>query len=177
MKQAVRFVENPPALGGPEDPRSLWFQRLRLVAERPGEWAEVYSGTRSACHQAAQRLRLRRYHVPPGAWDFTVRSFRRGHLALHRDSESRAILYARYRGLEEEAFSDAAVDRHRQGAVWDQYGRRICPVCEREPLPIPDAGPYVRMCHGCRDAAPVFVGSATESAGFPEGNDGDAGAA
>lgn len=162
MKQAVRFVENPPALGGPEDPRSLWFQRLALVAERPGEWAEVYSGTRSACHQAAQRLRLRRYHVPPGAWDFTVRSFRRGHLALNRDSDSRAILYARYRGLDEDAFSEQAVDRHREGALWDQYGRRICPVCEHTPLPIPTAGPYVRMCEDCRAVSNQDCDPATE---------------
>lgn len=134
------------------------MERLRLLTERPGEWAEVYSGTPSACHQAANALRLRRYWVPPGGWDFTVRTFRRGHLAFLRDSHPRAVLYARYLGPEIEPWKNLTEAlNHSADAVWDQYGRRICPVCEKRPL-LPTnvgygAGSYPSMCDHCSNAS------------------------
>lgn len=155
MKQSVRFVKEPPPIGGPQDPRASWMERLRLVIERPNEWAEVYSGTPSACHQAAAKLRLRQYHVPPGGWDFTVRSFRRGHQALKREDYTLAVLYARYLGPDAEAFTNyTAAYTHAHDAVWDQLGRRICPKCERTPLDPPVlGGRYAAMCEVCSEAS------------------------
>lgn len=168
MKQKVRFVDAPPPIGGPQDPRAIWMERLRLVVERPGEWAEVYSGTPSAVHQAAGALRLRQYHIPPGGWDFTVRSFRRGHLALRREDHVVAVLYARYLGpdADDAVFSLSRAYTHAADAVWDQYGRRICPVCERNPLKAANPpGSYPSMCDDCAyERATPGVTHGTDSA-------------
>lgn len=156
MKQRVRFVDAPPPLSGPQDPRAVWMQRLSLLVERPGEWAEVYSGTPAAVNQAAAKLRLRQYHIPPGGWDFTVRSFRRTHLAFRREEYVTAVLYARFLGPDEEAFSGSAAAFTASDAVWDQYGRRICPVCERNPLVLTGPpGAYPSMCDECAWASAV----------------------
>lgn len=150
MKQKVRFVDEPPPLGGPQDPRAVWMDRLRLLVERPGEWAEVYSGTPGACHQAAAALRLRQYWIPPGGWDFTVRSFRRGHLAFVRENYAVGVLYARYLGPDADAATSWTAEyNHSADAVWDQYGRRICPVCEKRPLILEGRGSYPHACDEC----------------------------
>lgn len=154
--QRVRFVDSPPPIGGPQDPRAVWMERLQLLTERPGEWAEVYSGTPSACHQAANALRLRQYWVPPGGWDFTVRTFRRGHLAIARDNHPRAVLYARFRGEDDYPWNNlTAAFNHSADAVWDQHGRRVCPVCEREPLVLAGRGAYPSMCDRCSNEAAI----------------------
>lgn len=168
--QRVRFVEEPPPISGPQDPRAVWMERLRLLVERPGEWAEVYSNTPSACHQAANALRLRQYWIPPGGWDFTVRSFRRGHLSYERDNHVRAVIYARYNGPDADAWSSAtAAWNHGADAIWDQYGRRLCPSCEKRPLILcnesPGSGSYPSMCDECSHAAAIpGVNHGTEAA-------------
>jgi len=126
------------------------------LVERPGEWAEVYSGTPGGAHQAANALRLRQYWVPPGAWDFTVRSFRRGHGSISRDSQPMAVIYARYLGTDEPAFRNLTEAlNHSKNAVWDQHGRRLCPVCERRPLIKEPIGGYPSACDPCSWAMAV----------------------
>lgn len=170
MKQRVRFVDAPPPIGGPQDPRSIWFDRLAFLLERPGEWAEVYTGTPSGCHQAAGALRTRQYHVPPGDWDFTVRSFRRGHLAFHRDAHSMAAIYARYNGTDGGPPNRYAAWHLAADAVWDTFGRRLCPVCERNAL-IRDAGRYPLMCDKCGEdmAAGIDAEHGTEQTYMKKG--------
>lgn len=145
----VRFVESPPPIGGPQDPRSVWMSRLRPLVERPGEWAEVYSGTPSACHQAAQALRLRQYWIPPGAWEFTIRSYKRAR-------ESTAVLYARYLADDGPLFrTRSEAYNHSEDALWDEQGRRICPMCERNPLIKEPIGSYPHACDSCSWAMAV----------------------
>ncbi len=153
----MKFVDAPPPIGGPEDPRSVWMERLRYVTERPGEWAEVYSGTPSACHGARESLRLRRYWIPPGGWEFTVRSFRRGHLSFSRTDHVVGVLYARFLGIDAEDQPKRWTDdvNVSPDALWDQCGRRICPVCERRPLENEHGGSLPHACDPCSRAAAV----------------------
>ncbi len=119
---------DPPPIGGPQDPRAVYMERLRLVMKQPGRWALVRSGSPSAMHQAAGALRLRQYNIPPGEWEFTVRTFRRG---VHVGDMNVASIYARYMGDDDTAWRQymqmrGIVD---SAAEWNEEGDRACPRC------------------------------------------------
>src|SRR5689334_17592231 len=87
--------QDPPPIGGPQDPRSKWMEVLRPLMKEPGRWAIVKSGLPSTMNQAATTFRNRQVHIPPGEWEFTVRTFRRG---VHVGDMNVAQVYARYIG-------------------------------------------------------------------------------
>lgn len=134
--------QDPPPIAGPRHPQAIYIEILRRVLERPGEWALIRSGSVDAMHGAAQRLRLRQYHVPPGLWEFSVRSFRRG---VHVGRGGTANLYARYLG--DEAQHDSPYIS--QSAVFDEEGRRVCPRCGTSLVKPSKLGPWPRFCETC----------------------------
>ena len=83
----TKWVDAPPELlrGKPR----AWVERLRPLMKRPGEWAMVGS---HHCTAAAS-LKIGRYAVPEGRWEFTSRK---------NGVPRRADIYARYLGPEEE---------------------------------------------------------------------------
>lgn len=134
---------DPPPIGGPQDPRSVWMERLRPLVAHPGKWAVVKSGLPSTCNAIANQLRLRQRHVPPGEWEFTVRTFRRG---VHVGDRSVGQIYARYIGPNLDGIS-WTVSAY---AAWDDDGRRVCPDCGAVlPAPAQRGGPYSRKCADC----------------------------
>lgn len=139
---------DPPPIGGPQDPRSVWMERLRPLVKHPGRWAIVKAGTASSCHQTANQLRLRQLHVPPGLWDFTVRTFQRG---VHGDRHAGQI-YARFRGCpddwEDQWVREARGCAPSKDVAFDDEGRRVCPNCHVNVLHAP-AGAYPTRCDSC----------------------------
>lgn len=136
----VQWAE-PPPIGGPQDPRSVYMERMRLIRERPGEWALIRSGSPSAMHQTAGKLRQRQYHIPPGQWEFRVRTFRRG---VHVGDMNVANLYCRYLGEEE-------IVPYQQSphGVIGENGQRVCPDCGADLVRRNKRGKYPLLCDEC----------------------------
>lgn len=135
---------DPPPIGGPQDPRAVWMERLRPLMAEPGRWAIIKSGLPSTCQQTATALRNRQWNVPPGGWEFTVRTFRRG---VHVGDMNAAQLYARYLGPEDNAPIGVSPDRELDGE-----GYRICEDC-KERLPHPGVGKWPKKCDDCWKAS------------------------
>lgn len=132
----------PPPIGGPQDPRAVWVERLRPLTKEPGRWALVKSGTPSAMNQTRTALQSRQWNVPPGRWEFTVRTFRRG---VHVGDMNIANLYARYLGPGDNAPIGVAADR-----VLDDEGNRLCEDCgARLSHPGDKGGKWTRKCDLC----------------------------
>lgn len=135
----------PPPIGGPQDPRSYWMERLRPLVEHPGRWAVIKSGLPSTINQAANMMRTRQVHIPPGEWEFTVRTFRRG---VHVGDMSACQLYARFvREWEEgEGFKPYPWSKDK---MFNDAGERVCPDCGT-PLRVPEgSGKWDDRCDDC----------------------------
>jgi hypothetical protein len=108
--------------------------------KHPGRWAQVKTGLPSTVHQTANALRVRQWNIPPGEWEFTVRTFRRG---VHVGDLNIASLYARYIGPDEVLPYTVAQD-----AQFDVDGYRVCPECNVR-LQRPERGPWPKKCDAC----------------------------
>lgn len=134
---------DPPPIGGPQSPTAVWVERLRPLMDSPGKWAVVKSGTPSAVNGAANQLRLRQRHLPPGQWEFTVRTFRRG---VHVGDMNVAQLYARYLGPGDEYHIPGLLAGDAQ---YDDDGYRTCPECGDRLRRAFGRGPWPKRCSSC----------------------------
>lgn len=123
---STTWVDEVPPIGGPLDPQSTYVERLRPLVSNPGRWAIIKSGTPSNMAQTARALRLRQYHVPPGRWEFKVRSFRRG---VHVGSSTTANLYARFLDNDGHKGPGVGIGYISKGAAYNESGHRVCPDC------------------------------------------------
>lgn len=140
---------DPPPIGGPQDPRAKYVEMLRPLMLEPGRWAVIKSGTPSSMNQTATKLRERIWNMPPGQWEFTVRTFRRGH---HVGDMNVAQLYARFIGPDGDMFSrtwHGMSYRVRAGTVFDEWGYRICPDCGDRLVQSPRGGSWPKKCDAC----------------------------
>jgi hypothetical protein len=112
------------------------------------------SGLPSSMNSKANTLRMRQVNVPPGEWEFTVRTFRRG---VHVGDMSAAQLYGRFLGPDEAGIILPRVNPApwhglngpSKNAVWDEDGDRVCEECG-EKLPRPEgSGSWARKCDPC----------------------------
>jgi hypothetical protein len=152
----VRFVDGPPPIGGPDDPRTKYVEPLQRLIARPGQWAEIASGPYGAINALASALRARQYWVPPGGWNFSMRGHRRGTGTITGDKFARATLYARYLGPEDHTGDPYRPYRVVGDALFDQWGQRLCPECETNAL-INNGGKYPSMCDPCGEAMAATI--------------------
>ncbi len=131
---------DPPPIGGPQDPRAKYVELLRPLLSQVGRWAVIKSGTPSAMNQTAMCLRNRTWHVPPGRWEFTVRTFRRG---VHVGDLNVAQIYARYLGPGNNGYMVS------DEAVFDEDGHRVCEECGARLSLHPNGGKWPRKCDLC----------------------------
>lgn len=144
---------DPPPIGGPTDPRAKWVEVLRPLMLEPMRWAVIASGTPSSVNQLANALRTRQWNIPPGEWEFTVRTFRRGH---HVGDMNVCQLYARFRGGQtDQTWSPEGwhglTYKIRDGVVFDEWGYRVCPDCGDRLTLHAHGGSWPTKCDACWD--------------------------